>query len=278
MIQSLSKPERIYVGSAVNFRPRWNRHKADLLKNKHNNPILQSHYNKYGKDDLVFDMVESGEYAGKQHLLAREQGWFDRFSFDGTGLPYFNISKIAGSNLGYVYPFGVKCPPSFRGRHHSVESKQLLREAGLGRKASEESIRKRVAFLFKPVYQYSLDGVFIKEWESVVGAGLALSLKAAGISVCARGICQQSSGFIWRYKSSIGVPRNLSMKEVGIDYFKTLEKAVSQFDSKGQCVNFWYSIAEASRKTGIDESSIGRCCKGKSNTAGGFIWKYKNIT
>ena len=36
----------------------------------------------------------------------------------------------------------------------------------------------------------------------------------------------------------------------------------------------YVSAIEASEKTGIDNSSIGKCCKGKRNYAGGFRWEY----
>jgi group I intron endonuclease len=55
-----------YIGSAVNFRKRWNNHKSDLVKNKHHSKIMQNSYNKHGnvfeysillfcsKEDLIF--------------------------------------------------------------------------------------------------------------------------------------------------------------------------------------------------------------------------------
>lgn len=36
------------------------------------------------------------------------------------------------------------------------------------------------------------------------------------------------------------------------------------------------SIKDASEKTGINNNSIGRCCKGGAYTAGGFHWRYAN--
>ena len=44
-----------------------------------------------------------------------------------------------------------------------------------------------------------------------------------------------------------------------------------------QCIEteiIYKSINEASRKTGVDASAIGKVCKGKHKTAGGFHWKY----
>ena len=36
----------------------------------------------------------------------------------------------------------------------------------------------------------------------------------------------------------------------------------------------YISSIDAFEKTGIDNSSIGKCCKGVRNTAGGFTWEY----
>lgn len=44
------------------------------------------------------------------------------------------------------------------------------------------------------------------------------------------------------------------------------------------CVNTgaeYYSSAQASEHTGVDQSNISSCCAGKRKTAGGFKWKYK---
>lgn len=41
---------------------------------------------------------------------------------------------------------------------------------------------------------------------------------------------------------------------------------------------YFKSLLDAERKTGIDHSSISKCCRGKVKTAGGFHWEYyKNM-
>ena len=37
------------------------------------------------------------------------------------------------------------------------------------------------------------------------------------------------------------------------------------------------SILEAMRETGVDSTSISRCCRGKQKTAGGYHWVYVTI-
>lgn len=49
-------------------------------------------------------------------------------------------------------------------------------------------------------------------------------------------------------------------------------KSVSQRSLDGQLLKEYKSIAEASRKTGINKSSIAKAVRGERKTAGGFCW------
>lgn len=53
-----------------------------------------------------------------------------------------------------------------------------------------------------------------------------------------------------------------------------ISKKVFQYDKSKNLINIWESTKEASRKTKINTGSISRCCNGKLNSAGGYIWKY----
>jgi group I intron endonuclease len=124
LIQSMSHPNRIYVGSANNLYRRKYVHFASLRAHNHDNSKLQRHYDKYGEADLVFEIIETGAYLDKQHLLAREQGWMYHFAYKNTYLPYFNVRPIAESNLG------IK---------RTIEQREACRTRRIGKKNSEES-------------------------------------------------------------------------------------------------------------------------------------------
>jgi group I intron endonuclease len=99
IIRSKIKPYRIYIGSAVDFVSRKISHKKDF-KRGHPNRILQSHANKYGVDDLVFEIAE--RVNDSDTLLLREQYWIDLLN------PFFNICKIAGSRKGVMASISTK--------------------------------------------------------------------------------------------------------------------------------------------------------------------------
>ena len=52
---------------------------------------------------------------------------------------------------------------------------------------------------------------------------------------------------------------------------------ILQFSKDGELIAEYSSIHEAERHTGCNQGNICNCCKGERKSAGGFIWKYKEI-
>jgi len=50
--------------------------------------------------------------------------------------------------------------------------------------------------------------------------------------------------------------------------------SVIQYDLDGNKLKEYKSILESSLQTGVNKSSIGRCCRGDGKSAGGFKWSY----
>ena len=55
-----------------------------------------------------------------------------------------------------------------------------------------------------------------------------------------------------------------------------ISKPVIAIDVRTGLILEFASSREAERETGIAQSSIIKCCKGKMNSCGGFYWMYKN--
>jgi len=53
--------------------------------------------------------------------------------------------------------------------------------------------------LFKPINQYSLEGTFIKKWDSATDASKELNLYKSGICACLKGKLKTAGKFIWEY-------------------------------------------------------------------------------
>lgn len=52
----------------------------------------------------------------------------------------------------------------------------------------------------KVILQYSKDGVFIKEFSSIVSVEIELGIEHTNISACAKGNRKTAGGYIWKYK------------------------------------------------------------------------------
>lgn len=101
---------RRYIGSAINFRSRWNSHKSRLKKSNHHSIHLQRAWNKYGADSFKFEILEE---CPPEQLLEREQWYLDNHK------PPYNVCLTAGSPLGYK---------------HSLETRIRMSKALKGRK------------------------------------------------------------------------------------------------------------------------------------------------
>lgn len=81
---------KIYVGASGNFKRRWTEHKNALKNNKHHSIKLQRAWNKYGKEDFEFFVLEKGD----GNSVRREQHWIDKLDAYENG---YNSYRYAGS-------------------------------------------------------------------------------------------------------------------------------------------------------------------------------------
>jgi group I intron endonuclease len=173
------------------------------------------------------------------------------------------------------------------GTKQTQEAKNKISAWGKGRPKSEEhkakikagqpeytEERRQATVSFnkktktKRVYQYTKKGVFIKSYESLKIASQETGLSYNGISNCARGKPKNPTcgGFIWKFTESSG---GFSTEER-----KTAAKKVDQFTLEGIFIKTHSSATAAASELNITPSNIGKCCKGKQKTAGGYTWKF----
>lgn len=78
--------QKIYIGCASYIDQRKHYHLNKLAENKHTNRKLQAAYNKYGKDNFIFEVIEyiafnSDKNILKHKLIQREQYYLDTLLF-----------------------------------------------------------------------------------------------------------------------------------------------------------------------------------------------------
>lgn len=138
-----------------------------------------------------------------------------------------------------------------------------------------ENVRHAINILYPTampaVIQYSLSGKFIAKHQNSTEAAKTIN-KPQGynhIRECCQGSRKTAYTYIWKYDGD-------ELKQLPIN--STPRIPILQYTLNGEFVREYPTIAEASRLTGICETSIGRCCKFELQTAGGFIWRKKITT
>lgn len=113
--------DKFYIGSSKNVDRRLKIHMRKLKTNKHENIKLQNFYNKYGCENVSFEILE---LTTIDTLIEREQHYID------TLKPYFNIAKKCGNvNWGGS--------TTLKGRRLSEDHRRKIGEANRTREISQ---------------------------------------------------------------------------------------------------------------------------------------------
>lgn len=119
------------------------------------------------------------------------------------------------------------------------------------------------ALTHKKVFQYSLNGEFIKEWDCMSDACREYGVDNGSMTrVCQKKV-SQAKGYIWRYKKEEVQPVALRKKQI------------VQYDLNMNVIREWDSIVDAAKEHFTSTGRICACLKGHTASCKGYIWKYK---
>lgn len=106
------------------------------------------------------------------------------------------LSTLPGHSIFIVNPICSGSEIFFK----SILSSSKVREAVVSLfnipKKTEHKDKKHYK---RPIYQYTLDGKFIKKWDGVVDIVRELGYNQGNVVSCARGRYKQAYGFLWKY-------------------------------------------------------------------------------
>lgn len=89
----ICKPtSKLYIGQSINIRSRKNQHLNDLLRGKHCNSYLQNAFNKYGRSNFAFQVLEN---CTKEELDIRESYWINTKRTNESRYG-FNLKEVKG--------------------------------------------------------------------------------------------------------------------------------------------------------------------------------------
>lgn len=118
------------------------------------------------------------------------------------------------------------------------------------------------------VYQYNLDGSFVKKYENSTVASKENNIDVSSIIACVASKRKTAGGFMWsREKKDIITP-----------FEDERPIRILQYDNKGLIVRTYKSILEASFDLSINQSHITGVCKHRRgyNSVKGYIFRYED--
>ena len=127
-----------------------------------------------------------------------------------------------------------------------------------------------VAWKRKPVYQYDLDGNFIKKHKCCAEVEKEMgTYQGAMVHVMYESKTGMWKGYRWSYEH-----RTKEQWAEIIKNNKSSRKPIAQLDDDGFEIARFPTATAAAKFMGITVTSISKCCLGKSQKAAGYKWKY----
>jgi group I intron endonuclease len=148
--------KKVYVGSSQDIKRRFYLHKHYLNKGNHTNKHLQNAWNEYGKDSFSFSIID--QIDNIEQLLEKEKAYILEYNSVNREFGYNicedTMAPMAGrkhTEISKQKMIKSKLGDSnnFYGKHHTDETKAMLREHMKGRKL-EKSHKEKV---LKSCYQ-----------------------------------------------------------------------------------------------------------------------------
>ena len=233
------KNQKFYIGQSKNLNNREHNHFYQLERNEHHNEILQSSFNKHGKENFIFEVLEE---IDSDYLSNREKYWLDFHGGlnnkkiynmkDPLTNEYSDYTKVKVSKImsGENNPnFGNKWTDEQKenlskkkkgktlvesvGEEKAKKAKEKMSKSQKGRKHPEEVKEKiRQANIGennpmfgktqknrRPIQQLTKEGILVKEYDFISDV-INYGFFVGNVwSVC-NGKFKTYRGFIWKYK------------------------------------------------------------------------------
>ena len=168
-----------YIGQSVDIKCRIRNHKYELRHNKHSNDHLQKSFNKYGEDCFVFETICECEESELDELERYYITYYNCMNSD-----YGYNAESGGNAKKHVSKETRQKMSEMRqgenahmwGKHHTEETKAIMREKALGCVLSDKTKSKlsdaHKGKLAKPLYCIEAGIVFPSSLEAAEFAGL----------------------------------------------------------------------------------------------------------
>lgn len=243
---------KCYTGSSLNTHRRLGSHRCLLLKNKHHSYKLQGAINKYGINNFEFKVIEDvyfPEIYDKEtkieYLECREDYYIKKYNSYKRGYNVSEIPRIVGNHTKESIQKGI----ATRRRKGSYNINTLnAKQRGLAVKNSlafKEGHKRGRLKRLKIIYQYDLDGNFIREWKSIDEASNELKIYKSIIRKNIRGQYYRCKKYIFSYDKKDKAP---SYRELKTTLGRRSTHMIYMYNRDGELIDTFSDVIDCATK------------------------------
>lgn len=215
--------KKLYIGYSSNINLRFNQHRYKLRNNIHENKYLQNAWNKYNEESFIFEIIET---CSIENCIEKEDFYVQLFktchrkygynlAITGVGsigkMPDEIVKKASqtrklnAEKRGYWFDKKTikKQAEGRKGFKHSNDAKIKIGLSSKGRIKTKEITQKTIDKIIVPVEQYTINGEYIKTFNSIKDALISLgkNIKSGHITSCCKNKRKTAYGYKWKYKN-----------------------------------------------------------------------------
>lgn len=255
-----------YIGiTSQQVKDRWRNGKGYKF-----NTYFGKAIKKYGWDNIKHEVVAEGlsEQDAKQMEIDLIQKYQSTDKTKG-----YNIS-LGGDGTKGVSHYGETNP--FYGKHHSEESKAIIGD--VLKKTWASGVLDDI--ICRPIYQFDLNGNFVKAYKSVTEAENETGIYHSVICRVCNKKLNYTHGFTWAYQdecSDFELFKNEFLNKIKAkkrNHAKSLRKAVNLFDLSENLLGVFESASQLAREIGVHKDTISYACRKNSILQGKYKCQY----
>jgi group I intron endonuclease len=254
-IYKITNPKgKIYIGQSINIERRKIQYKnlSDGVKKQ---PKIYNSFQKYGFDKHIFEIIEE---CSIDKLDERELYWGEYYDVLGKNGLACRLGKGRGK-LSIELKLQISLKHKGMKKPWAGKNMRLTDE-------HKEKLKQSRHQNFNPLYQYDLEGNFIKEWLNPKQASISLKISNGGLfNIIDTNNTLHGFRFTKIKKENI----NPTTK------WEKHKKPITEYDLNNNLIKEWSCAKEASNSLNIAIQHITACCRGERKKTFNRKFTYK---
>lgn len=275
---------KVYIGETTRtINARWRQHKARAKDSQYTEYLYRA-IRKYGIENFTIEELiqcaDEDRFKIETEYITKYRSWVGFEDCNGYNLVLSQegVAPIMAQEILNCWNDGLTlvqiserlhlCDKTIR---YSLRNDGITQEQVYERRNQNAGKHSR-----KPIIQYTMDGEYINQYESITAATKAMN-KTSPSQIqksCAGKISLTAYGYIWQYEDDDNIEEIVSILKTktkkGIN-----KKAIQQIDKNGNIIAEYESASAAGRAFGKAHAAFAKAARDGS-TAYGYYWKYIN--